>query len=127
APPAPSEPSKPPAASQPDEPLIRLYVLTGGRAHPERELPVHALTLTTEKGRARAAGLTSEQAAICRMCEAALSVAEVSALLNVPLGIARVLIDDMARLGLVSIISPRTQDDHSAQVLTQVLEGLRML
>jgi hypothetical protein len=61
------------------------------------------------------------------MCEATLSVAEVSALLNVPLGIARVLIDDMSCQGLVSVISPEQQDGHSTEVLMKVLEGLRML
>lgn len=120
-------PVPPPAPSRPDDPLIRPYVLTGGRTHPEHEFAVHALVLTTEKGRALAARLTSEQTAICRMCEAPLSVAEVSALLNVPLGIARVLIDDMSRQGLVSVISPQQQDGHSTEVLMKVLEGLRML
>ncbi|MCO5974913.1 DUF742 domain-containing protein [Actinoallomurus soli] len=124
--PAPT-PVTPPAANQPDEPLIRPYVLTGGRTHPQRELAVHALTLTTEKGRALAAALTSEQAAICRICEVAVSIAEVSALLNVPLGTARVLVDDMSRQGLVSVISPQQQDGHSTEVLMRVLEGLRAL
>jgi hypothetical protein len=111
----------------PDEPLVRPYVITGGRTHPEHELAIHALALTTAKGRAPAARLAGEQAAICRMCETALSIAEVAALLNVPLGVARILIDDMSRQGLVSIIPPRQQDGHSIEVLTKVLEGLRML
>jgi hypothetical protein len=124
---SPPAPPGPPVLNRPDEPLVRPYVITGGRTRPEHEFAIEALTLTTDKGRALAGGLVGEQAAICRMCEAARSIAEVSALLNVPLGVARVLIDDMSRQGLVSVITPRQQDSHSAEVLMSVLEGLRRL
>ncbi|MCO5989619.1 DUF742 domain-containing protein [Actinoallomurus spadix] len=120
-------PVAPPVQNRPDEPLIRPYVITGGRTHAGRELAIEALTLTTEKGRALAHMLVSEQAAICRMCETPISIAEVSALLAVPLGVARVLIADMSHEGLVSVITPRQQDGHPIEVLQKVLEGLRRL
>jgi hypothetical protein len=117
----------PPTVSRPDEPLIRPYVLTGGRTRPRHDLAVHALVRTTQRGRKPAYGLPAEHAAICRLCRTPQSVAEVAALLRVPLGVARVLVDDMESQELITITAPGEEDGQSVEILTRVLEGLRRL
>jgi hypothetical protein len=115
------------APPRPDEPLIRPYILTGGRTHPGHELEVHALISTTDRGRRSTRGLPAEHAAICRLCRSPQSVAEVAALMKVPLGAARVIVVDMEGQGLVTVTAPGQEDGRSVEILTRVLEGLRRL
>jgi hypothetical protein len=72
--------------------------------------------------------LSPECQAILGFCRDWRSVAEVSAVLRMPLGVARILIADMAMEGLVRI----QQLDHpegrtDVQLLERVLSGLRRL
>jgi hypothetical protein len=117
----------PPDTGRPRQPVIRPYVLTGGRTRPQRELAVHALVLTTESGRGALNGLLAEYQAICRLCETVRPVAEVAAQLAIPLGVARVLIDDLARQSLITINEPAPDSGQSLEILTRVLDGLRRL
>jgi len=117
----------PPTVKRTNEPLIRPYILTGGRTCPRRDLDVHALVHTTEEGRTTTRTLPAEHESIRQMCESAHSVAEIAALVNVPLGVARIVIDDMAEQGLISVTMPPREDEHSAELLTRVLDGLRAL
>ncbi|MFI9434425.1 MULTISPECIES: DUF742 domain-containing protein [Streptosporangium] len=72
--------------------------------------------------------LTPEQDAIIRMCRSFRSVAEISALLRVPLGVARVLVADMVDEGLVRLHQPRLeQGQPDLNMLERVLSGLRRL
>ena len=56
-------------------------------------------------------------------------MAEVAALLNVPLGVARVLIADMAGMGLVTVhnSAPPEAGEPELALLERVLTGLRHL
>ncbi|MDP9846069.1 hypothetical protein J2853_005280 [Streptosporangium lutulentum] len=72
--------------------------------------------------------LTPEQDAIIRLCRSFRSVAEISALLRIPLGVARVLVADMVDEGLVRIHQPRLeQGQPDLNMLERVLSGLRRL
>jgi Protein of unknown function (DUF742) len=117
----------PPQGKRPNEPLIRPYILTGGRTRPRHDLDLHALVHTTEEGRTTTRTLPAEHQSIRRLCNSAHSVAEIAALVNVPLGVARILIDDMEEQGLISVTMPPREDEHSVELLTRVLEGLRAL
>jgi hypothetical protein len=59
------------------------------------------------------------------------SVAEVSALLAMPLGVARILVADLAEAGLVAIHQPGHEGEPGGQpdvtLLERVLSGLRKL
>lgn len=81
---------------------VRPYTVTGGRTRSRSaDLPLEALI--------RAAGpvdvtVSSERARILELtAERILSVAELSAYLQLPLGVIRVLIGDLAADGLVSV------------------------
>ncbi|MDQ3154045.1 MAG: DUF742 domain-containing protein [Actinomycetota bacterium] len=108
---------------------VRPYARTGGRTQPVHELAVETLVITTAAGRDAADALSVEHAPVARLCEEIRSVAEVSALLAVPLGVARVLIADMVDVDLVDVHhNPTTEDGYpDGQLLERVLEGLRKL
>jgi Protein of unknown function (DUF742) len=106
--------------------LVRPYYMTGGRARPTQDdLEIEALVSTTAQGE-RSPKLTVEQRAIIALCRDLLSVAEVSARLDLPLGVTRVLIGDMATAGLVIVHRPTSVGDRPDLALLQrVLYGLQ--
>ena len=110
--------------------LVRPYAMTGGRTRSSgAEIPLEALVIVTDEGRRRELGLAWEQRAIAELCASPLSVAEVSAHLKVPLGVARVLVGDMAAEGLVEMsgASGSEQAPNDLNLLERVLNGLRAL
>ena len=120
----------PPAASTTDQPLVRPYAMTGGRTRPRYQLAIEALVSTTADP-SRTSGLLPEHQRICQLCQEIKSVAESSALLSIPLGVARILVADLAEAGLVAIHQPAGADEPGAQpdltLLERVLSGLRKL
>lgn len=66
-----------------------------------RDLAIEALISTT--GRPSHPSLSAEHHAVLGLCVTPRSVAEVAALLAVPLGVARVLLADLAELGSVTV------------------------
>lgn len=75
--------------------VVRPFVLTSGRTHPVRtELRLE--TLATALPAALSAPLGFERLRIVELCQSPRSLAEIAALLPVPLGVARVLLGDLA-------------------------------
>ncbi|MFJ2294363.1 DUF742 domain-containing protein [Streptomyces sp. NPDC087894] len=120
------QPAKPAAHN----PLVRPYAMTGGRTRPRYQLAIEALVSTTADP-ARLQGQLPEHQRICRLCIEIKSVAEVSALLSIPLGVARILVADLAEAGLVAIHQPGGDETAGGQpdvtLLERVLSGLRKL
>ncbi|MDF4253217.1 DUF742 domain-containing protein [Streptomyces sp. WMMB303] len=115
----------------PQQPLVRPYAMTGGRTRPRYQLAIEALVHTTAEN-AQLQGQLPEHQRICRLCYEIKSVAEISALLTIPLGVARILVADLAEAGLVAIHQPggdETTADGQPDVtlLERVLSGLRKL
>lgn len=113
-----------------DEPssLVRPYAVTRGRTKPRSQLPLEALISTTVTARSEFGNLTPECQAISDLCRDWRSVAEISALLRIPLGVARVLVADMADQGLVQIRTSQQSDSRpNVNLLERVLSGLRKL
>ncbi|WP_455403041.1 DUF742 domain-containing protein [Streptomyces bambusae] len=133
-PPAHRPPSQPhraaPAAPKAHNPLVRPYAMTGGRTRPRYQLAIEALVSTTADP-ARLQGQLPEHQRICRLCQEIKSVAEISALLSIPLGVARILVADLAEAGLVAIHQPGGDESAGGQpdvtLLERVLSGLRKL
>jgi Protein of unknown function (DUF742) len=72
--------------------------------------------------------LSPECQAILELCRNWRSVAEISALLQMPLGVARILIADMAMEGLVRIHQlNHAEGGPDVELLERVLSGLRRL
>ncbi|WP_406282359.1 DUF742 domain-containing protein [Embleya sp. NBC_00896] len=109
------------------ETLVRPYAMTGGRTRPRYQLALEALVTTTPQV-ANPPGLLPEHQRICALCREVKSVAEISALLTIPLGVARVLVADLAEAGLVVIHQPgNDQGQPDVTLLERVLSGLRKL
>ncbi|MDJ1132507.1 DUF742 domain-containing protein [Streptomyces iconiensis] len=118
-------------SQQPQQSLVRPYAMTGGRTRPRYQLAIEALVHTTAAS-AQLQGQLPEHQRICRLCYEIKSVAEISALLTIPLGVARILVADLAEAGLVAIHQPggdETSADGQPDVtlLERVLSGLRKL
>ncbi|MFE4518379.1 DUF742 domain-containing protein [Kitasatospora sp. NPDC056783] len=111
-------------------PLIRPFAMTGGRTRPRYELALEAL-VSADVDPQRLATLLPEHQRICTLCTEVKSVAEVSALLSLPLGVARILVADLAEAGLVAIHQPASGGESGNQpdvtLLERVLSGLRKL
>ncbi|MFF5085689.1 DUF742 domain-containing protein [Streptomyces niveus] len=111
-------------------PLVRPYAMTGGRTRPRYQLAIEALVSTTADP-SRLQGQLPEHQRICRLCFEIKSVAEISALLSIPLGVARILVADLAEAGLVAIHQPGGDETAGGQpdvtLLERVLSGLRKL
>jgi hypothetical protein len=108
--------------------LVRPYAVTGGRTQPKYQLQIEAMVAASHYEARDLSTLSPECQAILGFCRDWRSVAEISAVLRMPLGVARVLIADMAMDGLVRV----HQIDHEQgrpdmNLLERVLSGLRKL
>ena len=108
--------------------LVRPYAVTGGRTKPRTQLQIEAMVAASHYEARDLSVLSPECQAILGFCRDWRSVAEISAVLRMPLGVARVLIADMAMEGLVRV----HQTDHAQgrpdiNLLERVLSGLRKL
>lgn len=108
--------------------LVRPYTVTGGRTQPRYKLPLEALVTATVYEPRDLSVLAPECQAILQFCVDWRSVAEISAVLRIPLGVARILVADMSADGLVRI---HQRDDSEGRpdlnLLERVLSGLRKI
>ncbi len=115
---------------------VRPYALTGGRTHFGHVLLVETFVATIESADEQPA-LTSgswtervmpEFRAIVELCSRMRSVAEISALLRMPLGVVRVLISDLADQGRIRVYGTGHGPGRPDRALLErVLSGLRRL
>lgn len=109
-------------------PIVRPYAMTGGRTRPKGQFDLVALVVATHGVSAVAGSMEPEHAAIMTICQIPQSVAEISAHLDLPLGIVRVLLGDLRERGLVRVRDiNQTTKLPSEHVLKAVLSGLRSL
>lgn len=108
---------------------VRPYAWTGGRTRSSVELQLETLVSTSDLGLDDALLTQVEYRAVGTLCRHPHSVAEVAAKLSVPLGVAKVILSDMAELGLISIHRTFADDDIAAHLvlMERVLSGLRRL
>jgi uncharacterized protein DUF742 len=111
--------------------LVRPYAWTGGRTTANVDLRLETLISIDETGVHAAMRSTSpEQRSIVEMCVLPRSVAEVSAVLSMPLGVARVLLSDLIEMGVVSVHETNggsVGGQADLVLLERVLSGLRRL
>jgi hypothetical protein len=108
---------------------VRPYTWTRGRTKSGLDLAIETLVSTSQRGREQVAVLQVEHRAVAQLCEQTRSVAEVAALMKVPLGVARVLLGDMAGLGLVTVHQTASSAGNAPDLalMERVLSGLRRL
>ena len=114
------------------ERVVPVYALTKGRTRPvARELPIETRVTVAERAAGQDANpaLQPEWRAIMRLCALRpLSVAEVGAALGVPVGVARVLVSELAGAGYLVVHLPDAAGDDGRPghaILGRLLDGLR--
>ncbi|WP_324242772.1 DUF742 domain-containing protein [Pseudonocardia sp.] len=131
--PAPSPVPRPAPQEEPaeDEPVaggsafVRPYVFTRGRTRAAYELSIE--TLVSAVPHAAPAGLTGEHHAVLGLCQEPRSVAEIAAHVGVPLGVARVLVGDLAAGGSVAVHRSTGVEGPDLELMRRVLSGLKRL
>lgn len=114
--------------------LVRPYTMTGGRTG--ADLPVielEALISATPSGFRMRNQFRWEASKIIELSRRETAVIELAALLDVPIGVVRVLVADLSNRGAVQIIDPPTglatdlDDLMYTNLLEKVLDGIKAL
>jgi hypothetical protein len=109
-------------------PVVRPYAMTGGRTRPSSgEFDLIALIVAIQPAAVVGGELGPEQAAIIELCQRPTSVAEISAHLDLPVGIVRVFLGDLLDSGFILTREPRRATHANEPVLRAVINGLRSL
>ncbi|MEU3185423.1 DUF742 domain-containing protein [Streptomyces sp. NPDC006923] len=115
---------------------VRPYSLTGGRTRFGHVLLVETFVAALEPAEERkeltdggaSSRVMPEMRAIVELCRRMRTVAEISALLKMPLGVVRVLISDLADQGKIRVYGTGHGTGHPDHALLErVLSGLRRL
>jgi hypothetical protein len=119
----------PPQRAEPDDgstAAVRPYVMTGGRTRANLDLSLETLVSTLEK--VVPYQLPHDEAAVLDLCRAqSRSVAEIAALHRVPIGVAKVLIADLATAGLMAVHRSFAASGTDLALMERVLGGLRRI
>ncbi|MFJ8814303.1 DUF742 domain-containing protein [Amycolatopsis thermoflava] len=110
--------------------LARPYAWTEGRTQPAVELAIEALVQTTTEGQTLPYNRASAPSVVTQLCLRPRSVAEIAAHLNIPLGVAKVIVSDLLGAGLVTVrdtLGDNATWDERHDLLEWVLSGLRTL
>jgi hypothetical protein len=103
---------------------VRPYALTGGRTQARHPLLVETLVTANPREPGQDATLPPEARAIHAFCSTHRSIAEIAAVLSLPLGVVRVLVGDLADAGRVRI-HPVAAVVPRRELLERVLRGLK--
>ncbi len=110
-------------------PVARPYTLTGGRTRPRGERHFDLIDIVARTGRpAETFTFSPERSRILDLCFDPIAVADLASALGLPLGVVRVLLDDLVHEGLIEVrvAAPRGRMSDR-RVLKQVLDGLHAL
>lgn len=105
--------------------FVRPYTITAGRTRATVDLPMEA-TLVRQRGGSELE-LSAGAQRILATCDTR-SVAEVSALVSMPIGVVRVLLSDLVEQGFVQVqatITESSSQDERIELIERTLRGLR--
>ena len=108
--------------------VVRPYVLTGGRTKPAG--PVLALESTvhaTSSPPIHTVPATPENTRILELSVDPVSIAELAGRLTLPVGVVRVLVDDLTTVGAVTVDQPTPAAATDVGLLERLLDGIRAL
>ncbi|WP_327304574.1 DUF742 domain-containing protein [Streptomyces sp. NBC_01298] len=109
---------------------VRPYSLTGGRTRFTQVLHVETFVaaLDTKVSEPRKPDRMPEMPAIVEVCRRMRTIAEIAALLKLPLGVVRVLVSDLADQGRIRVYGTGHGNGRPDRALLErVLSGLRRL
>jgi len=109
--------------------VVPVYAVTGGRTRAAgQELPLEAVVCATGMSFGAGGALQMESRTIVELCARPRSLAEVGAALGVPVGVARVLVGDLANGGYLEVHLPRAAGGDGGvghELLGRLLDGHR--
>jgi hypothetical protein len=120
-----------PAPMDPWDPSIfgvRAYAITRGRSRAAVHLEFETMLQATRSGSTSVGSQRFERQAIVQRCtDEPLSVAELSALLRLPIGVVRVVAADLLSEGLLQAHQPSEHVADDVFLLTRLIAGVRAL
>jgi hypothetical protein len=130
-PPAGPTPPVPPAAvpeAPPEASPVRPYYLTGGRVGSvEGRVRIETMVLARDDAGVRLAPHAREQHRLLALAIRPISVAELSAAMGVAVGVAVVLVDDLARAGLVDLSTAIVAAKDDVDLIRRLIDGVLAL
>jgi hypothetical protein len=124
------ETQPPPEEPRTEPNWVRPYTLTAGRTSSSVALPLEAPIEALEPAEENTWPPNDIREDIVKLCAAAPSVAEIAARLELPLGVARVLIGDLVEsghLGVLTTLDPASSVDERRELIGRTLRGLRTI
>ena len=107
---------------------VRAYAMTGGRSHANGVLEFETMLRATGSGREALTAMKFERAEILRLCQSdPQSVAELAALLRVPIGVVRVVAADLVFEGMLESFQPSANVADDVLLITRLIAGVRSL
>ncbi|WP_327122250.1 DUF742 domain-containing protein [Streptomyces sp. NBC_01341] len=110
-------------------PVVRPYAMVRGRTRAQHHVLDLVAFVVTVVDRVRGwLEMEPEHAAILALCRRPLSVTEVAASLDLPVGVIRVLLGDLLDMKAIRIREPAHPHERpSPDLIREVLDGLRAL
>jgi hypothetical protein len=111
-------------------PVSRPFTVTGGRTRPRGTRYFDLVDIVVRGARqADTSSSSPERTRILDLCRVPVSVAELSAIIGLPLGVVRVLLDDLLQENLIEVMesAPRGGVVTDQRLLSKVLDRLRAL
>ncbi|MBV9312577.1 MAG: DUF742 domain-containing protein [Pseudonocardia sp.] len=109
--------------------VVPVYALTRGRTRSAgKDMPIESLVTVTEHGLRSRASLDIEYRKIIELGQRPVSLFEIGIALGVPVGVARVLVSDLAASGHLVVHAPPPVEaggGPSPELLGRLLDGLR--
>ena len=108
--------------------LIRPYAMTGGRTGLDTDIIIglEAQIQAASRASQHLGGYRWEAAKVVELVQSPMALVELSARLQIPLGVARVLVADLMADGAVVLHQPVTTQNFGS-LLERVLDGVRNL
>lgn len=106
--------------------LIRPYAITGGRTGTETDIGLEAQIQASTRARDLKNSYRWEAARLVALVDQPMALIEIAARLDVPIGVARVLVADLVDDGAVVVHVPQTSQSFTS-LLERVLDGVRSL
>jgi hypothetical protein len=119
-----------PGPSSREASLVRPYTLTAGRTDTKVDLPLEAPVQTLQAGLAHRWPADDARGRIIQLCVTRPSVAEISARLNLPVGVTRVLVGDLVLSGYLRVhrtLTEQSTRDERHELIGRTLRGLKAL
>jgi len=106
--------------------LIRPYAMTGGRTLADSEISLEAQIQATARASQHLGAYRWEAAKVVDLVQSPMALIEIAARLQIPIGVARVLVADLVSDGAVMLHTPEKTQSF-ASLLERVLDGVRNL